>query len=67
MIINKSKLWRYSYVNFEIFMENIKKTKAKEPLLLELEHDNMPTMDEVIALQNELFSANRSSWLLDLV
>ena len=54
-------------MNFEIFMENIKKTKAKEPLLLELEHDNMPTMDEVIALQNELFSANRSSWLLDLV
>ena len=51
-------------MNFEIFMENIKKTKVKESLLLDLEHNNMPTMDEVIALQKELFSANRSSWLL---
>lgn len=40
-------------MNFEIFMEAVKKAKRKEPLLLELEHDNIPTVKEVIAFQKQ--------------
>ena len=40
-------------MDFEIFKEAIQKTKTKEPLLFELEHDNIPTMEEVIAFQKQ--------------
>jgi SMI1 / KNR4 family. len=40
-------------VDFGTFNEVIKKAKAKEPLLFELEHDDIPTMENIIHLQKQ--------------
>lgn len=40
-------------MDFETFNEVIKKAKAKEPLLFELEHDVVPTMENIINLQKQ--------------
>ena len=40
-------------MDFEIFKEAVKMAKAKKPLLFGLEHDNIPTSEEVIAFQRQ--------------
>ena len=40
-------------MNFEIFMKIVKKAKTEKPLLFELQHDNIPTMKDVITFQEE--------------
>ncbi len=40
-------------MDFEMFKEHIINAKAKNPLLFELEPDNIPTMEEVIAFQKQ--------------
>lgn len=40
-------------MDFETFKKVIAKTKTEKPLLFELEHDNIPTMEEVITFQKQ--------------
>ena len=40
-------------MDFKTFKEAIKKAKTAEPLLFELAHDNIPTVEEVIAFQKQ--------------
>lgn len=40
-------------MDFETFHEVIKRVKAKEPLLFELEHDDIPTMENIIHFQKQ--------------
>ena len=46
--------------DFETFNEVIKKAKAKEPLLFELEHDVVPTMENIMNLQKQWLKKSRS-------
>ena len=40
-------------MDFETFKKAIKKAKTEEPLLFELAHDNIPTVEEVITFQKQ--------------
>jgi len=40
-------------MDFETFREAVKKAKTEKPLLFELQHDNIPTMEDVIAFQEQ--------------
>lgn len=40
-------------MDFQTFHEVIKRVKAKEPLLFELEHDAIPTMENIIDFQKQ--------------
>lgn len=40
-------------MDFETFEKIVKEEKAKKPLLFELQHDNIPTMKDIIAFQEE--------------
>lgn len=40
-------------MDFETFREVVKKAKTEKPLLFELEHDNIPTMKDVIVFQEQ--------------
>lgn len=41
-------------MNFITFQKSIKKAKTENPLLFVLEHDAIPTMDDIIAIQKQL-------------
>ena len=40
-------------MNFETFWEAVEKAKTEKPLLFELQHDNIPTMKDVSAFQEQ--------------
>lgn len=40
-------------MDFETFEKVVRKVKTKRPLLFELEHDNIPTMKDVITFQEQ--------------
>ena len=40
-------------MDFETFRKVVKKEKAEKPILFELEHDDIPTMKDVIAFHKQ--------------
>lgn len=40
-------------MDFETFRKAIKKEKTEKPILFELEHDDIPTMKDVIAFHKQ--------------
>ena len=58
-------------MDFETFRKAIKKEKTEKPILFELEHDDIPTMKDVIAFhkQYQIFyqrSTYRFFWILEV-